>query len=187
MSQSTYDSLASSIGCSRGAILHHFPAKTDLLHAVLVHGAADTAVQLEKVAESLRAVPPPERLEIALGRVWGLFRGHSARVTIELLVAARTDAALAPAARRARDCLDAAWRGVGATLGALPQSAGLALMSWAMICERLAVEPREAVPAEASIRRMMAVLTGGCGCGPGVVVPARRPAGSIIEETENVR
>lgn len=186
MSQSTYDSLASSMGCSRGAILHHFPAKTDLLHAVLVHGAADTAVQLEKVAETLRAVPLPERLEVALGQVWGVFRGSSARVTMELLVAARTDAGLVPAARRARARLDAAWGGVGGAVGAVAEAAGLALLGWAMICERLAVESGEALPAEASIRRMMAVLAKGCTPDPGVVGLPRSRRGPIIEETGHV-
>ncbi|MCU0975518.1 MAG: TetR/AcrR family transcriptional regulator [Steroidobacteraceae bacterium] len=187
VSQSTYDSLASSIGCSRGAILHHFPAKTDLLHAVLVHGAADTAAQMEKVAGELRAVPPRDRLEAALDRVWRVFRGHSARVTMELLVAARTDSGLLPAARRARSSLDAAWRGVGAALGAQPQTTELALTGWSMICERLAVEPCQALPAEASIRRMMSALARSCTPDPCLLRPSHSPVAPFVEESEHVR
>jgi len=158
VAQATYDSLAAVMGCSRGAILHHFPARAELLHAVLLESAADTGAQLASVAGRLGVEDAADRMTLALNGVWAVFRSSCARVTMELLVASRTDASLAGAARQARAGLDASWVKVHRCLsGAAPMS-HMPLVIWSMVCERLAVESGDALPAAAGLERMKAVL-----------------------------
>jgi len=158
VAHATYDSLAAVIGCSRGAILHHFPARAELLHAVLSSSATDTASQLAGVAGRLGVEAAADRLSTAVDAVWVVFRGSCARVTMELMVASRTDASLAAAARHARARLDEGWVKIHrAVCGAAPVS-HMPLVIWSMICERLAVESSDALPAAAGMERMRSVL-----------------------------
>ncbi|MGE0545996.1 MAG: TetR/AcrR family transcriptional regulator [Kofleriaceae bacterium] len=79
---------------SRGALLHHFPSKADLLVAAVDHLAEMRARELKILAAEL-----PEgraRTEAVLGLLWQCFSGAFFQVAMELRTAARTDPELRP-------------------------------------------------------------------------------------------
>lgn len=79
---------------SRGALLHHFPSKAELLVAAIAHLAEMRAAQLKQLAAGL-----PEgraRTDAVLGLLWQCFSGAFFQVTMELRTAARTDHELRP-------------------------------------------------------------------------------------------
>ncbi|HEY0480660.1 MAG TPA: TetR/AcrR family transcriptional regulator [Kofleriaceae bacterium] len=111
---------------SRGALLHHFPSKAELLVAAVDHLAEMRAREMKAFASQL----PPERAERAeraeaapasgdpapggdarsdavLGLLWQCFSGTFFKVSMELRTAARTDPelrrVLTDAERRLRD------------------------------------------------------------------------------------
>ena len=106
-------------GVSRGALLHHFPSKAELLVAAVDHLAEMRAREMKALASQL----PPERAEAApgdepapgsdarsdavLGLLWQCFSGTFFKVSMELRTAARTDpelrAVLTAAERQLRD------------------------------------------------------------------------------------
>jgi AcrR family transcriptional regulator len=82
---------------SRGALLHHFPSKAELLVAAVDHLAEMRARELKQLAAML----PEERAgrartDAVLGLLWQCFSGAFFQVTMELRTAARTDAELRP-------------------------------------------------------------------------------------------
>src|SRR4029079_19456590 len=82
---------------SRGALLHHFPSKTELLVAAVDHLAEMRARELKTFAAAL----PDEkagnaRTEAVLELLWQCFSGTMFQVAMELRTAARTDAELRP-------------------------------------------------------------------------------------------
>ncbi len=86
--------VAARAGVSRGAQLHHFPTKTDLVAASARHVLA---ARLEEVRTTLGALPAgPERLEHAIDLLWGIYQGPAATAWHELLIASRTDPELQP-------------------------------------------------------------------------------------------
>src|SRR4051812_43485424 len=78
---------------SRGALLHHFPAKTELLVAAVDHLAEMRARELKMLATQL----PDEkaggraRTDAVLELLWQCFAGTFFQVAMELRTAARTD------------------------------------------------------------------------------------------------
>src|SRR5690242_1709850 len=77
---------------SRGALLHHFPSKTELLVAAVDHLAEMRARELKQFAGQL----PEERASKArtdavIGLLWQCFSGTFFQVAMELRAAARTD------------------------------------------------------------------------------------------------
>ena len=79
-------------GLSRGALLHHFPTKAELVIAAVAHLAARTG-------ERIRRMPPParaggDRLDRSLDLIWESFSGPLFYAALELWVAARTDTEL---------------------------------------------------------------------------------------------
>jgi len=79
-------------GVSRGALLHHFSSKAELLGA-----AAELVVERCEMEfrEAFAALPVEERtLGRAVEQLWDIFRSPSFDAALELLVAARTDAEL---------------------------------------------------------------------------------------------
>ncbi|HMI94150.1 MAG TPA: TetR/AcrR family transcriptional regulator [Polyangiales bacterium] len=76
-------------GLSRGALLHHFPTKTELVLAAVAHLAAQTGARLTRMSSP----PPPAggRIEQSLEVIWHSFTGPLFYASLELWVAARTD------------------------------------------------------------------------------------------------
>jgi len=79
---------------SRGALLHHFPSKAELLVAAVDHLAEMRARELKQLAGEL-----PEgktRNDAVIGLLWQCFSGAFFQVAMELRTAARTDPELRP-------------------------------------------------------------------------------------------
>jgi AcrR family transcriptional regulator len=79
---------------SRGALLHHFPSKTELLVAAVDHLAEMRARELKVLAAEL---PNGQtRIDAVLELLWQCFSGTFFQVAMELRTAARTDDELRP-------------------------------------------------------------------------------------------
>ena len=76
-------------GVSRGAQVHHFPSKADLVAEAVSHLAARRAEQLS--AEAKRLPHGPERITAALDLLWQANVGPMQEAALELWTAARTD------------------------------------------------------------------------------------------------
>lgn len=88
---------------SRGALLHHFPSKAELLVAAVAHLAEMRARELKLFSASL-----PEgraRTDAVLGLLWQCFSGTFFQVAMELRTAARTDPELRPVLAHAEKVL----------------------------------------------------------------------------------
>ncbi len=83
---------------SRGALLHHFPSKTELLVAAVDHLAEMRARELKVLAAELPTERAPggasARTDAVLELLWQCFSGTFFQVAMELRTAARTDAEL---------------------------------------------------------------------------------------------
>ncbi|HEY4182913.1 MAG TPA: helix-turn-helix domain-containing protein [Kofleriaceae bacterium] len=91
---------------SRGALLHHFPSKAELLVASVDHLAEMRARELKQLA----AVLPEEknakaRTDAVIDLLWQCFSGTFFQVAMELRTAARTDAELRPVLAKAEVAL----------------------------------------------------------------------------------
>jgi len=88
---------------SRGALLHHFPSKAELLVAAVDHLAEMRARELKLLSAQL-----PEgraRTDAVLGLLWQCFSGTFFQVAMELRTAARTDPELRPVLAAAEKAL----------------------------------------------------------------------------------
>ncbi len=81
---------------SRGALLHHFPSKAELLVAAVDHLAEMRARELKQLAGQLPAADRRARTDAVLGLLWQFFSGTFFKVALELRTAARTDPELRP-------------------------------------------------------------------------------------------
>ena len=79
-------------GLSRGAQLHHFPTKADLVIAAVAHLARRRADELRR--EAVPAGSDAQRLAHALDAIWASFSGPLFSAALELWVASRSDAEL---------------------------------------------------------------------------------------------
>lgn len=79
---------------SRGALLHHFPSKTELLVAAVDHLAEMRAQELKVLAQGLP--DGRSRTDAVLELLWQCFSGTFFQVAMELRTAARTDPELRP-------------------------------------------------------------------------------------------
>lgn len=80
-------------GVSRGALLHHFASRTDLMLATVDHLLRR---RLDEVVELTRATNPPhsDRIDWAVRVLWSSFDGPLFIAALELWTAARHDADL---------------------------------------------------------------------------------------------
>jgi AcrR family transcriptional regulator len=79
-------------GVSRGAQVHHFPTKAELVSEAVRHLAGRRAAEM---LERLRDVPQgPQRLDAVLDLLWEAHSGPLFQAALELWVAGRTDADL---------------------------------------------------------------------------------------------
>jgi AcrR family transcriptional regulator len=80
-------------GVSRGAQLHHFPTRAQLVSAAVEHLLAR---RLEEFRAAIATVDPSsDRLDAALDLLWSMFEGPVFVAWVELWIAARTDPELA--------------------------------------------------------------------------------------------
>ena len=82
---------------SRGALLHHFPSKAELLVASVDHLAEMRARELKQLAGLLPEEKNAKaRTDAVIGLLWQCFSGTFFQVAMELRTAARTDPELRP-------------------------------------------------------------------------------------------
>ena len=81
--------IAERAGVSRGAQLHHYPTKAELVAAAVEHLARKL---IDQFAATLDATPEGERVEFLLDAMWSSFSVPLLTAWVELSVAARTDA-----------------------------------------------------------------------------------------------
>ncbi|MCT2583337.1 TetR family transcriptional regulator [Actinophytocola sp. S1-96] len=79
-------------GVTRGAQVHHFPTRADLVAATVRHLAALRVSLASDRVHAVRQAPDP--LEAALDLLWEIHDGPVMWATMELWVAARTDPGL---------------------------------------------------------------------------------------------
>jgi AcrR family transcriptional regulator len=76
-------------GVTRGAQVHHFPTRADLVAAVVRHLAARRAELAFDKLDAIRSAPDP--LDAGLDLMWEIHQGPVQHATVEMWVAARTD------------------------------------------------------------------------------------------------
>lgn len=81
---------------SRGALLHHFPSKAELLVAAIAHLAEMRATELVRLSALLPTEGGRARTDAVLDLLWQCFSGTFFQVAMELRTAARTDPELRP-------------------------------------------------------------------------------------------
>src|SRR5947209_4358819 len=85
--------IAERAGVSRGAQLHHFPTKAELVAAAVAHLASRLGEDLQQRAANLP--PNGDRVTAAIDLLWERFSTPLFPAWLELWVAARTDPDLA--------------------------------------------------------------------------------------------
>ena len=89
----TTTEIARRAGVSRGAQLHHFPTKADLLTAAVEHLLER---RMREFVDSLTTMAAgADRIDASMDLVWSMFQGPTFVAWMELWLAARTDADLA--------------------------------------------------------------------------------------------
>jgi AcrR family transcriptional regulator len=91
----TTTEVAHRAGVSLGALLHHFPTKSELLTAAVAHAFDRRLEEFRKTIADLE--PGTDRLDAVLDVLWSMFSGPTFKACLELWVAARTDPELAQA------------------------------------------------------------------------------------------
>jgi AcrR family transcriptional regulator len=91
--RTTTSEVAHRAGVSAGALLHHFPAKADLLCAAVGHLFELRQAEFRKAMANL--TPGADRLEAGVDLLWSMFSGPTFVAWLELWIAARCGPALA--------------------------------------------------------------------------------------------
>jgi AcrR family transcriptional regulator len=84
-------------GVSRGAQVHHFPTKAELVQSAIVHLAHRQFGQLKAGLEQLNS--RDDQFSDAIDLIWESYSGPLFTAALELIVAARTDESLRPAVK----------------------------------------------------------------------------------------
>ena len=110
----TTTAISNYAGVSRGAQLHHYPNRLELITAATEHLFTSFADDVELLAQ--RAGDPSYGLSGFLDGLWDqMFRGRFFFASLELIVAARSDpvlhSKLVPLIRNLHGRLDATWQG----------------------------------------------------------------------------
>jgi AcrR family transcriptional regulator len=95
----TTSEIAGRAGVSRGAQVHHFRHKEELVIGALEHICARRLAELEYAFEELPVGGVEFRLETLIDLMWSAFRGPSFYAWLELLIASRTEPLLRVAVR----------------------------------------------------------------------------------------
>ena len=104
----TTTTIAVQAGLSRGALLHHFRTRSDIVQA-LVAALADGRLAALRAARERPATDVRDRISALLEAYWGELSGASFRALFELVVAARGDRALASLVDRAQAAFEVEW------------------------------------------------------------------------------
>ena len=110
-------------GVSRGAQLHHFPTKGELVAAAVEHLAQRLGEALQEEAASLPS--DGDRVTAAIDLLWSRFSTPLFAAWLELWVAARTDAELAATLRPVEERLTAGLQRQGRAMFAGPDDGGV--------------------------------------------------------------
>jgi AcrR family transcriptional regulator len=92
-SAATTQFVASRAGVSRGAMLHHFPSKVNLLGAVVSAAHEADLAYLRDQLQTLRT--PIQRLKALPRLTWNVLSGPSGIAVLEIMMGSRSDPALA--------------------------------------------------------------------------------------------
>src|SRR5262245_61669639 len=92
--RTTTTEIARRAGVSRGAQLHHFPTKVELVTQAVEHLFERRHAEFLAAFERL-PVGPGGRMEAAIDLLWSMVKGPAFLAWLELAVAARTDSELA--------------------------------------------------------------------------------------------
>jgi AcrR family transcriptional regulator len=84
-------------GVSRGAQVHHFPTKAELVQSAIVHLAHRQFAQLKAGLDQLNS--RDDQFSGAIDLIWESYSGPLFTAALELIVAARTDESLRPAVK----------------------------------------------------------------------------------------
>jgi AcrR family transcriptional regulator len=104
----TTTAIAARAGLSRGAMLHHFPSKIDVVRAAVGHLHAKRLKAFRKALQRLPA--GGDRVRQALEAYWAHVRHPMFVAFVELSVAARTDRELAAILLPAQEAFEREWR-----------------------------------------------------------------------------
>jgi AcrR family transcriptional regulator len=106
--QTTTTAIVEKAGLSRGAMLHHFPSKVDIVRAAVeyLHGK-----RLKAFRKAIQRLAPAEgdRVRQAVDAFWSHVRHPMFVAFFELSVAARTDRELAAILLPAQEAFDREW------------------------------------------------------------------------------
>lgn len=106
-SSTTTTAIAERAGLSRGAMLHHFPSKVDIVRAAVEYLHAKRLKAFKRAVQ--RSVPDGDRIRMNLDAYWQHVRHPMFVAFFELMVAARTDPELAQILRPAQEAFEEEW------------------------------------------------------------------------------
>jgi AcrR family transcriptional regulator len=106
-SRTTTTAIAARAGLSRGAMLHHFPAKVDIVRAAVDYLHAKRLKAFRRAAQ--RSSSGGDRLRANLDAYWQHVRHPMFVAFFELVVAARTDSELVEILRPAQEAFEREW------------------------------------------------------------------------------
>uniref|UniRef100_UPI0035CC031F TetR/AcrR family transcriptional regulator n=1 Tax=uncultured Sphingomonas sp. TaxID=158754 RepID=UPI0035CC031F len=102
-SATTVSTVANEAGVSRGAMTHQFPAKTDLMLAVVEHVFDQDA---HFYADTIAAMDPAQFLIGLPEMMWGVISRPAGIAVIEIMLASRSDPGLAERLRELQSAID---------------------------------------------------------------------------------
>jgi AcrR family transcriptional regulator len=113
-SNTTTSAIQERAGVSRGALMHHYASKADLMVASVRHLTEQRGQNLRRLADGL--AEDDDRIAEAIALLWESFQGRLFTATVELWVASRTDVELREALAASERDLRKPMSGVLATL-----------------------------------------------------------------------
>ena len=105
----TTEKIAKEAGVSRGAMLHHFPSRADLIRAAVTHLNHRRLELFEREEGDVQAGAMHSLIEEGIDAFWGQLNTPYFVVFHELQVAARTDPELMEVLRPAIEAFDRSW------------------------------------------------------------------------------
>lgn len=110
--QTTTEKIAKRAGVSRGAMLHHFPSRADLIRAAVKHLHQKRLTLFEEQERKINEGAEHTRIEEGIDAYWQQLHSPLFTVFHELHVAARTDHDLDDILKPALSEFDQSWRSV---------------------------------------------------------------------------